>query len=115
MEAASSIPPKQGTGLMTTFDALYKGIVGKRIMIRVFLIGALCGVMITAAVTVVFAIPGNSNYWRMEIWKRGGAAWTVDKNGHSGWMWMVDPIPDAPRAKPVIVPSTQVKVRTEQL
>jgi hypothetical protein len=75
----------------------------------------LCGVMITAAVTVVFAIPANSNYWRMEIWKRGGAAWTVDKNGHSGWKWMVQPISDPPRAKPVIVPSTHVKVRTEQL
>ena len=100
---------------MTTFDALYKGIVGKRKMIRVFLIGALCGVMITAAVTVVFAIPANSNYWRMEIWKRGGAAWTVDKNGHSGWMWMVDPIPDTPRKTPVIAPPSAVKVKSEQL
>jgi len=75
----------------------------------------LCGVMITAAVTVVFAIPANSDCWRMEIWKCGGAAWTVDKNGHSGWMWMVDPIPDTPGKKPVIVPSTHVNVRTEQL
>ena len=93
----------------------YKGGVGKRKMIRLFLIGMLCGVMITAAVTVVFAIPANSDSWRMEIWKRGGAAWTVDKNGHSGWMWMVDPIPDTPGKKPVIVPSTHVNVRTEQL
>ena len=93
----------------------YKGDVGKRKIMRIFLIGMLCGVMITAAVTYVFAIPANSTYWRMEIWKRGGAAWTVDKNGHSGWKWMVDPIPDAPRAKPVIVPSTHAKVRTEQL
>ena len=84
-------------------------------MMRIFLIGTLFGVMITAAVTVVFAIPANSNYWRMEIWKRGGSAWTVDKNGHSGWMWMVDPIPDTPSKRPVMVPSTQVKVRTEQL
>ena len=75
----------------------------------------LCGVMITAAVTYVFAIPANSTYWRMEIWKRGGAAWTYDKNGHLGWKWMVDPIPDGPRKKPVIVPSTQVNFRTEQL
>jgi len=89
--------------------------VGKRKIMRIFLTGMLCGVMITAAVTYVFAIPANSTYWRMEIWKRGGAAWTVDKNGHSGWKWMVDPIPDAPRAKPVIVPSTHAKVRTEQL
>ena len=35
----------------------------------------LCGVMIAAAVTFVFAIPANSDYWRMEIWKRGGGAW----------------------------------------
>jgi hypothetical protein len=84
-------------------------------MMRLFLTGMLCGVMITAAVTYVFAIPANSTYWRMEIWKRGGAAWTVDKNGHSGWKWMVEPIPDAPRQKPVIVPSTQVNFRTEQL
>ena len=42
----------------------------------------LFGVMITAAVTYVFAIPANNYYWQMEIWKRGGAAWTFDKNGH---------------------------------
>jgi hypothetical protein len=48
---------------------------------RIFLIRALSGVVITAAVTFVFAIPANSDYWRMEIWKRGGGAWTFDKNG----------------------------------
>jgi hypothetical protein len=84
-------------------------------MKHLFLIGMLCGVMITAAVAYVFAIPANSDYWRMEIYKRGGAAWTVDKAGHIGWKWMVEPIPDTPRVKPVIVPSTHVKVRTEQL
>ena len=51
---------------------------------HIFLIGMLFGVMITAAVTYVFAIPANSNYWRMEICKRGGAAWTFDKNGRYG-------------------------------
>jgi hypothetical protein len=71
--------------------------------------------MITAAVTFVFAIPANSDYWRMEIWKRGGAAWTFDKNGHLGWKWMVEPKPDAPRQKRVMVPSYRVNVRTEQL
>ncbi len=86
-----------------------------RKMIRIFLIGALCGVMITAAVTYGFAIPANNTYWRMEIWKRGGAAWTSDKNGHFGWRWMVEPIPDTPRAKPVIVPSSHPNVRTERL
>ena len=84
-------------------------------MKHLFLIGMLCGVMMTAAVTYVFAIPANSNYWRMEIWKRGGAAWTVDKNGHSGWQWMVDPISDTPRVKLHIVPSSQTKVRIEKL
>jgi len=84
-------------------------------MIRIFLIGALCGVMITAAVTYVFAIPANSNYWRSEIWKRGGAAWTADKNGHIGWKWMVEPIPDTPTKKPVVVPPSAVKVKSEQL
>jgi hypothetical protein len=84
-------------------------------MMRVFLIGMLCGVMTAAAFTYAFAIPANSTYWRMEIWKRGGAAWTYDKNGHAGWKWMVEPIPDTPRAKPAIVPLSQTKVRTEQL
>jgi hypothetical protein len=84
-------------------------------MIRIFLIGALCGVMITAAVTYVFAIPANSDHWRWEIWNRGGAVWTYDKNGHRSWKWLVDPISDAPRAKRVIVPSSQTNARTEQL
>jgi hypothetical protein len=84
-------------------------------MKRLFLIGMLCGVILTAAVTVVFAIPANNYHWKMEIWKRGGAAFTYDKNGHPGWKWMVEPIPDTPRQKPVILPSSQTKVRTEQL
>jgi hypothetical protein len=89
--------------------------VGKRRMIRIFLNGTLCGVIITAAVAYVFVIPANSNYWRMEICKRGGAAWTSDENSHFGWKWMVEPIPDAAPVKPVIVPSSAVKVRAEQL
>ena len=69
-------------------------------MIRLFLIGMLCGVMITAAVTYVFAIPANSDYWRMEIWKRGGAAWTCRQElAMYGWKWMVEPIPDTPSQK----------------
>ena len=83
---------------------------------RIFLIGTLFGVMITAAVTYVFALPANSNYWRMEIYKRGGAAWTLDmKSGHIGWKWMVEPIPDTPRQKPPIVPSSHPSVQTERL
>jgi len=68
-----------------------------------------------AAVTFVFAIPGNSDYWRMEIWKRGGGAWCFDKNGHLNWMWTVEPIPGAPREKGVIAPSSHVNVRSEHL
>jgi hypothetical protein len=93
----------------------YKGGVGKRKMIRIFLIGTLCGVIITAAAAYLFAIPANDCYWRMEIWKRGGAAWTTDKNGHFGWKWLVEPIPDAPPVKPVTVPLSATKVRTEKL
>jgi gas vesicle protein len=84
-------------------------------MIRTFLIGNLCGVIMAAAVTVAFTVPANSDHWRMEIWKRGGAAWTYDKNGHLGWMWMVEPIPDTSSEKRVIVPSSQTNIRSEQL
>ena len=114
-EPPSSISPKEGTGLMPSFDPLYKRNVGKRKMIRIFLIGALCGVMIAAAFTYVFAIPANSDHWRWEIWNHGGAAWTFDKNGHRSWKWIVEPLRDTPAAKPVVVPSSQTKVRTEQL
>jgi hypothetical protein len=51
----------------------------------------------------------------MEIWKRGGGAWTFDKNGHLSWMWTVEPIPDVPPKKAVNVPASQANVRTEQL
>jgi hypothetical protein len=85
-------------------------------MIRIFLIGTLCGVMITAAFTYAFAIPANSDYWRWEIWKRGGGAWTVDmRSGHRGWKWTVEPIPDTPTKKPVVAPPSAVKVKSEQL
>jgi hypothetical protein len=84
-------------------------------MIRLFLIGMLCGVMITAAFTLAFAIPANSDHWRWEIWKRGGAAWTYDRDGHIGWKWMVEPIPDTPIQKRVTTPPSAVKIKSEQL
>ena len=87
-------------------------------MIRLFLNGVLCGVIITAAFTYLFAIPANSDHWRMEIYERGGGAYTMDKDGHTGWMWLVEPVPDtprAPRAKPAVVPPSQINVRSEQL
>ena len=84
-------------------------------MIRIFLVGVLCGVMMAAAVTFVFAIPANNDHWRVEITKRGGGDWYFDKNGHLGWMWTVEPISDVRRVKRIIVPSSQAKVPHEQL
>ena len=84
-------------------------------MMRIFLIGTLFGVMITAAVTYVLALPANSNYWRMEIWKRGGAAWTFNmKSGHMDWKWLAEPKTEAPRQKPT-TPLYKINVRSEQL
>jgi hypothetical protein len=92
-------------------------IVRNRKTMRTYLVGMLSGVMLAAAFTYVFAIPANSNYWRMEIYKRGGAAWTMDmKTGHTGWRWMVEPIPDTPSpAGRVVVPPSAIKVRSEKL
>jgi len=93
-----------------------KGTVGKRKIMRIYLIGMLCGVVLATAFTYMFAIPANSDYWRMEIYKRGGGAWTMDmKTGHTGWKWMVEPITDTPPQKPVVVPVSHTKSRTEKL
>ena len=103
---------------MSSFDPLFKQSVGNKKMRRLFLVGMMCGVMITAAFMYVFAIPANSDYWRWEIWKRGGAAWTMDmKSGQRGWKWLVEPIPDTPRPsqKPHAVPSSKVRIPSEYL
>jgi len=93
-----------------------KGTVGKRKIMRIYLVGMLCGVLLATAFTYMFAIPANNYYWQTEIWKRGGAAWTFDaKSSHTGWKWMVDPIPDTPPRKPVTVPSSRTNVRSEWL
>ena len=84
-------------------------------MIRTFLVGNLCGVIMAAAVAVVFAIPANSDHWRMEIWKRGGGVWTFDKNGHLNWAWTVKPIPDTASEKQIVIPSSPTNVRSEHL
>ena len=81
----------------------------------IFLVGILCGVMMAAAVTFVFAIPANNDHWRIEITKRGGGDWYFDKNGHLGWIWTVEPISDAGRVKRVIVPLPQANVPRERL
>jgi hypothetical protein len=85
---------------------------------RTYLIGMLSGVMLASVFTFVFTIPANSDYWRMEIFDRGGAAWTLDKNGHVGWKWMVEPIPDTPPSpvkRSMVPPSSPTKVRFEWL
>ena len=84
-------------------------------MRRIFLIGILCGVMITAATALIFTIPANTFHWQMEIWKRGGAAWAFDRNGHLSWRWTVKPVSDVRPKKGVIAPSAQGKDRVEQL
>src|SRR5947207_14234333 len=84
--------------------------------INIFLIGMLCGVMTAAAFAYVFAIPANNYYWKAEIWRRGGAAWTFDmKSGHMDWKWMVESKADTPRQKRVTAPSSEVDVRSERL
>ena len=103
-----------GTSLTPSYEGRIRNC-GEKKNDRLFMIGMLCGVMITAAVTYVFAIPANSDYWRMEIYKRGGAAWTVDRTGHVGWKWMIEPIPDTPIKKRIIAPPSAVKVKSELL
>src|SRR6266508_2103274 len=96
---------------MPSCAPLYKKNVGKRKMRRLFLSGVLCGVMITAAFTYGFAIPANSDYWRWEIWKRGGGAWAVDmKSGHRGWKWTAEPLSDAPLKNQLVAPPFQSTV-----
>jgi hypothetical protein len=84
---------------------------------RTYLVGMLCGVILAATFTYLFALPANNYHWQMEIWKRGGAVWTYDmKTGRpTGWKWMVEPKADPPRQKPVTVPAQRVNVRAEQL
>ena len=85
-------------------------------MIRLFLIGMLCGVMVAAAFTYAFAIPANNYHWQTEIWERGGAAWTFDmKSGQMGWKWLVEPKSDRPHQKPVTAPSSKVNLQSERL
>ena len=68
-----------------------------------------------AAITFVFAIPANNNHWRVEITKRGGGDWYLDKNGRFGWNWTVEPTSDTRPVKRVIVPSPQANVPRERL
>jgi hypothetical protein len=100
----------------TIVQRMVQRIVRNTKMLRTFLIGMLFGVMTAAAFTYAFAIPANNFQWRMEIYKRGGAAWTYDKNGHVGWKWMVEPISDTPsHMKRAVAPPSSVKVSSERL
>jgi hypothetical protein len=74
-----------------------------------FLYGILCGVMMAAAVTFLVAIPANNDHWRVEIVKRGGGTWYVDKSGKLGWMWTVQVLPKRARPASVIVPPSRPK------
>jgi hypothetical protein len=100
--------------MMARFDYKIRGVKEKYKAIHVFSVGMLCGVIVTAAVAFGLAIPGNSDYWRMEIWKRGGAAWTLDKNGHVGWKWLIEST-DTPRQKQGTLPTSKVNVQSEHL
>jgi hypothetical protein len=77
-------------------------------MINIFLSGILCGAIMAAAVTFAFAIPGNNNQWRVEVTRRGGGAWSIDKNGNFGWRWIVEPIVE--RGHPVLIVPPPKKV-----
>jgi len=78
-------------------------------MRRMFLYGTLCGVMMAGAVTFLVAIPANNDHWRVEIVKRGGGAWYFDKNGHLGWMWTAQLLPERARPAKIIVPRSRPK------
>ena len=85
-------------------------------MIRMFLCGTLCGVMMAAALTFSVALPANNDHWRIEIVKRGGGSWYFDKNGHLGWTWTVEPIRDhRPAKRVIVVPAAQKKVSHDRL
>ena len=84
-------------------------------MMRTYLVGMLCGVMLAASFTYLFAIPANNYYWQREIWERGGAVFTMDfKSGRTGWKWLVEP-KAAPRQQRVTAPPSVIKVHSEQL
>jgi len=75
----------------------------------------LFGVIMMGAVTFAFTIPANTFHWQMEIWKRGGAAWLFDNQGHLSWTWLVEPASNAPHQKRIIVPSRHENLRVERL
>jgi preprotein translocase subunit YajC len=91
---------RKQAALKKTYD--YKGREMKK-MINIFLSGVLFGVIMAAAVTFALTIPGNNNQWRVEITRRGGGAWSIDKDGNFNWRWTVQPIVERPHPA-IIVP-----------
>jgi len=84
----------------------------KKMINGVFLSGVLCGVIIAALATFTLAIPGNNNQWRAEVFDRGGAAWSIDKDGHYHWRWTVQPTSYAyhvHHAPLILIPRSQPK------
>ena len=69
-----------------------------------FLIGILCGAMLAAGFTFALTIPATNDHWRVEITKRGGGDWYIDKEGKLGWKWMVQPISERVRPAPHSLP-----------
>jgi hypothetical protein len=65
-----------------------------------FLIGILCGVMMAAAVTFTLTIPATNDHWRVEITKRGGGDWYIDKEGNLGWIWIAQPVSERGQSAP---------------
>jgi len=78
-------------------------------MKRMFLYGTLCGVIMAADLTFSVAIPANNDRWHVEIVKRGGGTWSLDKNDKLRWMWTVQPLPERTRPAIIIVPPSRSK------
>ena len=77
-------------------------------MINIFLGGVFCGVIMAAAVTFAFAIPGTNELWRVEITKHGGGNWSMDKEGKFHWAWSVPEVDRHGRPlKPVALPKSR--------
>jgi hypothetical protein len=61
-----------------------------------------------AVVTFAVTIPGIDEVWRVEITKRGGGDWSVDKEGNFHWTWTAQPICERGHSRTVILtPSRQ--------
>jgi hypothetical protein len=57
-----------------------------------------------AVVTFAVTVPGIDELWRVEITKRGGGDWSMDKEGHLHWRWTAQRISERGHTPTVIVP-----------